>query len=716
MALKRPSFDNPDTGQTYEAIRPLWTIDLKDDESVRRWAEESYRLLYDEAEPRISAYRSNKERYKGNYSLVEPTIGGRDLVDLKGKQSNSKIVVNHFQDLVEQKISQILRFKPSTQVVPPSSELTDKLDAVMADELLTTLKYDNEMDSLYSQVLRMAILGGESYLFVDWDRYKGDEHPDWKEAEKKQKKIPLLDANNEQQKDVKGNLLFIDQPQYVGDVCYRVRSIENVLCAPAANPADVSWVIEHDYVHVEKLKKEYPALADKIKADTGVEAYNASTGLNQKLENHCLVFWVSHRSDRYMPKGCYFKCTSNLILEAPKDNPITRIVSSEWGNLPCRRFTDIDLADELHAYPSASNINQSQNIYDKFMTLAVKNTFLATHVKWFAIRDSVDKIALTNDSTICWVKPGYAFPEARTFTAFNADFPNMWGTVLQNMEKIFGVFSLSRGAPPPGTRSANQLNIYDEQQQQRSSGITRKLNKFIVDIDRLTLSVIADHYKDHDQRLIKLLGANDQWMIKHFKVDSLRKSYDIRVENSPNLPTSKTERLQFFLQLKQADPNILDTEQLADLLDFGNHDTFITPARVAKLAAESENLMLNRGDDVPDPEPYEDQITHWQTHMKEVQNPDYKRYPKKVRAAYEDHIRAHEMLMDDMASQSPAMAQAVTAIPQFPVFYVRPPAIQPPPEQQQAGAPGMPLEEMGIPQPQIQPEQIVEPTPEQMPV
>lgn len=688
--MAKASWESPDQLGSYRDIKPLWSIDYKQEGTLLTWTNSAYQIILDNDGDRIEAYRENLGRFRGSYRQTEPLIGGRNLSPAQ-RGSNPRLIVNHTQDLTEQKVSALSKFKPQTTVVPPSPELADKLDSIIADEVLFSLKYDNDLDGLYAKMFRMAFLGGESYIFPFWDEFKGDLHPDWKTKEGED--IPLLDKEGEQVKNANGKPVFITQPQYIGDVSYRIRSLENVRLCPARSVREINYIIEHDWIHIDELRKDYP---DKeFKADEKASEVSAKTQSEEKLENHVLVMTVTHRSHRHLANGLYYKCTPVQILDAPRDNPRTRIPSSDWDNLPCRRIVDVDQEDSVFGFPSNTNIAPMQNVHDKLTTICVKNLFWASHLKWFAIQNSVDKAQLTNDSCIVWVKPGQTFPVAQTFQAFGADVFNFRASTVEDMEKIYGIFSVSRGAPPPGTRAAASLYFYDEQEQQRRNNLQKKINRLIVDVDRMTLSIVADNYRDHDKRLINILGKTKEWMVKKFKVESLRKSFDIRIENTPNLPDSRYARLQYLTQLQTAFPGIVTAEQVGDLIDLGNTDRFITPTRVARFAAESENDSLLRGDDVADPEAYEDQIVHWQTHMKEVQSPDYKSYPDSVREEFEAHIKAHEMIMDDLAQESQAFAQQVTVIPQFPVFFKRqaPPAAAPELQSQQAPPPTQPSPE-----------------------
>lgn len=681
--MTRPTFDTQEQIYNYDVIKPIWSQEYKDKANLLEWTGQAFDLLLDSQREKIQVMRDNVARYKGVYPSSEPVIGGRDLP--QRLQANPRIVANHFKDLVEQKVTKITKQKSQTAVVPASEGIDDIIDADISTEVLSSVKYDNGYDNLLARAARLSILSGNAFLYQHWDRFRGDLHPDWKEKVKKNEKVVLKDKDGDPILDASGNEIEVTEPIYQGDIAFELRTIANTFLSPCDSPQQTEWVILLDYIAVEKLKKDYPGV--EVTADDKATYFNPNTLVEQKLEGHCAVFTFYHRSNKYLPDGLFYRCTRTALLEPPQANPVPYIPRAELGNLPIRWLRDVEVEGELLAYPTASDIAPIQNLYDKIFTLCAKNIFFASHAKWFAAQGSVDRTQLTNDSVIVWVKPGHEKPVAQSFMAFGADVFNFLKYVVEVMEVTFGTSSTSRGAPPPGTRSAASLYFYDEQESQRSEGAKRKLTEFLVDSDKLTLQIIAQNYKDHDKRLVKIMGPTKQWMVKDFKIESLTKSTDIRVESSPNLPDSRYARIEILLQAKQRAPQVISDEALADAFDLGVSPKYMTPTRQARLAAQSENLAFMAGKDVPEPKKWDDQIVHWQEHMKELQNPNYRNWPKDRQKAFEEHVMTHERFMDEFATEdSPAFAQELATIPQFPVFFKRLPM-----------PPSMPMDSKGAP-------------------
>lgn len=696
--MSRLTWDAAEQNYKYFTPPPLYSVEYRNQEVLTKWISDTLDTLRgsDDYMSRVDRARTNIGAYQGVRTNVEPAIGGRDIPTRN--KTRPLIPINHIQDLCIQKAAKITRAKPDTSVIPPSPEVSDKVDSMVADEVLRSIKYENDLDFLYFQICLQAFQEGEAYMWVGWDPYKGELHKDWKELQGRKEKVYLEDSDGEKVLDVNGKPIEITQPIRQGDVFFSISHVWNTFFEPADTPDQCNWVMRVDIEHIEKLVKLYPSkekeLRDECAAKKSSSTINPYSGIEESIENHLELVTLYHRSGRFIDNGLFCRVVGAVVVEELRDNPIGEISGSEWGNIPVRRLTDVDVVGKFYAEPSVNNLIIPQDMYNKLTTLMTANCFWNTPAKVVYTEGSIAAGEIRNDQVFLSVKPGMTPPQFFTFPAFTNDVVELRNSYVEVMEKTFGIFSVSRGAPPPGTRAAASLYFYDEQETERASPLQKKLNKLIVDIDRLILAFIASKYKNHDGRLIKILGKDNIWMVKSFDVDSLRKSYDIRVENAPSLPQSRYARFEVLTNLKQVAPNAITDEELKEKLEIGGPDKFITAERLARFSAEFENDSIKSGKEAPDPEPYEDHLIHWQTHLKQLQAPDYRSYPEKIRTQFERHIRAHEMLMDQKAMDSPAFMQILMALPQFPVFFVRPP--QPP-----VSGPEM---MMGQPQPQQQPQ------------
>jgi len=191
----------------------------------------------------------------------------------------------------------------------------------------------------------------------------------------------------------------------------------------------------------------------------------------------------------------------------------------------------------------------------------------------------------------------------------------------------------------------------------------------IKSLAKMTIAVCGDKYDPEDGRMLRIVGKNNRYSIRHFDTANLHKSYDVRLELGSGLPESKAGKVQRIIEVMQMKPNLLSDERWIDLLDLGNSDKMNSLMTVSVRAAESENEDIMAGRFVGDPEEFEDHLVHWKTHTKAMQERTFKEEcPVEYREEMMEHIAIHEFLMVEKAKTSPAFEARLAELPNFPVF------------------------------------------------
>ena len=257
------------------------------------------------------------------------------------------------------------------------------------------------------------------------------------------------------------------------------------------------------------------------------------------------------------------------------------------------------------------------------------------------------------------------------------------------------------------------MTLLEEQENQRANTDIKKHNAFIKKLARMSLAICGDKYKEEDGRTIRIVGKNNVFSVKALDVAKLGGPYDIRVQRTTALSESKSGRLSQILALEGRFPGMLPREQVLDMLDLANDQKFYDVATVALQASEHENELMLEGRAVQPPERYEEQIVHWQSHVKFIQTRSFKEdVPPEIKQLYFDHVEAHEFFIIEKAKEptvSPAFMQKLQALEGFPLFsVVAAPAATPSPDMGQgdpmaggqgAPPPEAPTDEQGMPEP-----------------
>lgn len=669
---------------TYDSVKPLWSIDLDDDDEILKWFKSSIDTLRDRQVARAEVMLRNRDFYA---SIQEIAVGKTGIPrDREGKpivEKFSRVTVNQIYDLTEHWVSQMTRFAPAIAVIPPNSEYNDRIAAKLSKAFIDYLFYVNDIDDILEECARQCRLFGESYCFVEWDDAIGDYHPLVGEASALDLRIPLLDSDGKHVKNSDGEPLYIDNKPRVGDVKYDVVLPWHVFVQPKDKWKDVEWIVKVKCVDADYLKAKYPDKADFIDSESinheySVDYLTADTNFNEVLQ-----FEIYHKSSEFLDKGRYIKLVPGCILE-------NRELGYSHGELPVVRLTNIDLPGELHGASFFQNILLLQVVLNNLYSLAYTNIALGSHLYWLVpVTGNVDKEKLRNSATVIKYQ-GTTPPKIETFKTVGQEIFKVIEMVEQKISSISGRQPISQGVVPPGVEAGIAMTFLEEQENQRANVDIKKHNAFIKKLARLSLAVCGDKYKEEDGRTIRIVGKNNVFSIKALDVAKLGGPYDIRVQRTTALSESKSGRLSQILALEGRFPGILPREQVLDLLDLANDQKFYDLATVALQSAEAENEQMLDGTRVQSPMEWEEQIIHWQTHVKFIQTRSFKEdVPEPIKQMFFSHIRTHEMWMLrklKLPLVSPVYTQKLQTLEGFPMFMVLPPIPQAAP----AGAPGEP--------------------------
>jgi hypothetical protein len=467
-------------------IKPYHSIDKKDEKEVLKWCNKVVKTLEKQAVARNAKARKNLETYRGAVTTTSRTDIRRS--DRQFVNRVNKFVVNHLHDMTETRISQLSRLKPAVNVLPTNDEYEDRNASKAVKFLIDHLWYINNVDEIRQKMLRNAFVFGESYCFVTWDKEKGDLHPMYVKARDMGISLDFVDEQGNPVLDEEGKAVKIDPktPIKTGDVKYEV---------------EVPW-----RVYMQRQKQ-----------------------LNQ-VE---YAFRVRVEATETL--------TDDVILEM-SGAPFSH------GNLPFVRITDMDIPEQLNGVSQYELVRPIQNMHDNLSTLLAKNIYMMGHAKWVMPRGACKIESLGNDNTIVQ----YQGPVAPQMLQTMPNPPEAYSfrdSLRNEMGQIYGVQGVSRGQPPKGITAAVALQFLNEQEQERNSTTVIKHNDMIKSLAKMTIAVCGDKYDPEDGRMLRIVGKNNRYSIRHFDTANLHKNYDVRLELGSGLPESKAGKVQRIIEV-----------------------------------------------------------------------------------------------------------------------------------------------------------------------
>jgi len=625
-----------------EPLKPIWFENAyKTDKKTIKWFRNTLPILEELAKDRIAEYKNNLCWYMGWFDQTQEYTfripNNRDVVLPKRIMP---VVISHLTDLTEQHVSHLSQFKPNVYVGPANNEHRDKVSADLGQMVVKYINQKNQFEELMQRLQRWKRVFGEIYLDIGWDKSIGD-------------------------KDDKGNP--------IGDVCYRIKEPWFVFPEPKRHWREVSYVIDiEEIIHIEEARKKFNK--PNLKPSDSCKIYGFADAEDEKREEEVIVYRVQVKPSEFIPEGVVIRIVSDEVVERTKVYPYTH------NDFSFECLTDIDAPARLHGQSWYNILRPIQHQYNKTTSLISRNLFLVAHPKILMPEGAAKIESMTNRATVVTYR-GPTAPQIVNFAANPSEAYAFRDKVLQELQQISGEHGVSRGTPPPGIRAGIALQFLEEQERKGRNTHITKHNNFIKRVTRKALGVFSDYTKEDDGRLIRILGKNNQYQIQDLRGTKLSGPFDVQIQNTTAFSESFAGRISQIIELNREIPGLLTREQMADMLEFGQVDKFYDITTAALRSAESENEDILSGKEVGEPEPFEDLVVHWTTHMIPIQTRYFKEnVPDPIRESLLDHIAQTEILMEEKAVANPAFAQVLQQLAGFPAFLVQKPQIAPPPQ------------------------------------
>lgn len=635
-----------------EKQKPFYKVLDGPEKGLHKWLKTVKDALIEQSKNRTQTQRNNLLYYRGIPDRIKSRRSG---VGEKRLDKVRRFTVNHIFDLTETKVSQMTRIKPAVEIVPTNDEWTDRGAAKAVGFLIKHLWYINNVDFDVQSLERYARIFGETYMFIDWDKDKGDLHPAYVQA--RNAGIPEITLPDGTVVDIaKGEAI------HTGDVSYEVEVPWRVLLQRKPCFNDVEYLFRIKIEKTDKLKDMYPDKKELIKATENLKVYEIDEMSDRFLEHYTVVFEFWHTGTGDVPNGRFIKFTDQGILE-DGDHKFSH------KQLPCIRHTDLDVPDVLNGVSKYEMIIPLQDMHNNMSSLIAKNIYLMAHAKWMMPRGACKIDQLGNDNTIVQ----YQGPTAPQMAQTQPNSPEAYAFrdgIKQEMQTIYGSHGISRGEIPKGITAASALQFLNELESERATTDIGKHGFLVKAIAKMTIAITGDKYDPEDGRMVRIVGESNKFTIRAFDAANLNKDYDIKVDVSTGLPETKAAKLQRILEAMQRFPAMLSPERWEELLELGNIEKMVSLATTAIQSADSENEDILAGRPVAPPERYEDAVAHWESHVKKLQSRTVKEDAEPAfRQALEDHLNLTEKIMIDKAKMNPTFEAKLATLKLFPIYY-----------------------------------------------
>lgn len=656
--------------QIHTPLRPIWVDNAhKSKKKTIAWFQEFLPVLETFVRPNIEDMYSNLLWYTGEYVPMFPLrVRHPDGRDVEIKRQLKPFVVNHLAKLTDKRAADLSVFK-STFEARANELRKDEQDRVTARTtklIVDHLRQANDVDALFNDAEKWNMVFGHIYMGVEENAHKGDK---------------ILDKKGVFEKRAGQVETKLIEPWYI--IPWPMRRWERVPC--------VIQVL--DIIHVEEARKRYND--NKIEPHGERTLYGfAAPFLEEIRPDDAVIYRIIYRPDEFLPEGAVITMTREHVIES-----ITEKYPWSHGDFPFVRYTDIDVPGRLLPISFYTFAKPLQHTYNNLSGLIKKYIFTVAHPKWTMERGIANIKSLGNASAVIQHTPGRPAPVLQQPRSIGSDPFAFRQTVLREMELMGDIHEISRGSLPPNTRSGIMISRLQQIEQQARGPQIDKRNKFMRDVLLMMASVASDTMPTKpDEVLEKIVGKENVDDVKALASVKFSSEYDILIQNATGFSDQMAGRLEEISFIRQQLPGLITPQQELDIIGIKSPQKYYDIGTAALRAAERENGMMDDGTAPPSPIIQEDHISHWVTHMTDMQGLAFKKLPKRHRRLKEEHLLATEELMEQVADKNPVYREKLLALDGYPRLYTPTPQPQETLPQEPPGvAPPMEVGEGALP-------------------
>lgn len=496
--------------------------------------------------------------YLLGYDQVYFDVNSRQFRSLSANNqpiTKARVHVNTIMPTIQNRLARLCKSPPRYEVKPNSPKTEDKDAARLSLDVLVQLWDKVKLDQKRIPLFMWIQQCGYAFVKISWD--------------------PQIGASISSP--------MTGETDYEGDIRADVISAFEIFCDPLCRDdfEDAQWLIHARVRKLDYFRTNYPDRGYLVKEEDAwllsIQYENRinsvtpqapfSGSQSYQMKNAAIELAYYEKRSRKFPNG-RMVITSNGVLLEDKDLPIDEI--------PFSKFDDIIIGGK---FDSEAMITHLRPLNDQFNRVVSKRADFFNRMmagKYISPRGSKLAQEAINDDNAEVVEynhkpgqpepsvfpmpqmPAYAYKETDEFKAMHYD--------------ISGIGEISRGQLPAAGIPAIGMQFLQEQDDSRLGIETESHEHSWARVGRHILKFVNNYYQTN--RLLKMSGQNQGYVIKEFKGEDLKGHFDIIVIKGSTLPGSKILRRQELLNAYDrgllgdpADPKV--REKILGMLEYG---------------------------------------------------------------------------------------------------------------------------------------------------
>lgn len=392
--------------------------------------------------------------------------------------------VNHFRNIGQHMLNMITSSRPIMEARAVNTDYKSLSQTYLANGILDYYMKEKKLEEVIRRATEMAIVLGTGFIRMEWNATAGE----------------LYDFDPETgEKNFEGELEFTNLSPF------------DVVFDGTKETWDHEWLIVRSFQNKFNLMAKYPELANKIsrmQTKNHSSSYRLAIFSNDNTDD-IPVYEFFHDRTEALPDGRYmlFLDDDLPLMDIPlpyRQIPVFRISAGEYMGTPYGYSPMFDL------FPLQEAAN---SLYSTIMTnqsaFGVQNLFVQ--------RGS--DLDINSMEGALNILEGNSKPEPLNLTSTPPEIFKFVEMLVQAMETISGVSSVTRGNPEASLKSGTALALVQSMSLQFISGLQNNYVKLIEDIGTGLINILKDYAKT--PKTIALVGKNNRSLLKQFTGDEI---------------------------------------------------------------------------------------------------------------------------------------------------------------------------------------------------
>jgi hypothetical protein len=538
--------------------------------------------------------------YHGQYNAT--IAGDSHRVSFMGEEGELVgLPVNHFRNIAQHMLNMITANRPTMEARAVNTDYKSLSQTYLANGILDYYMREKKLEEVIRKATEMAIVLGAGFVRMEWNATAGE----------------LYDFDPETgEKNFEGELEFSNLSPF------------DVVFDGTKETWDHEWIMIRTFQNRFNLMAKYPELAERIgrmPTKNYASQYRLSVFSNDNTDD-IPVYEFFHKRSEALPEGRYvmFLDDDLVLLDLPlpyRDIPVYRIAAGDYMGTPygySPMFDVFPLQEAANSLYSTIMTNQS--------AFGVQNLFVPRGA-------DLDINSLEGALNIL---EGNAKPEPLNLTQTPAEVFKFLEMIIQGMETVSGVNSVTRGNPEASLKSGTALALVQSMSLQFISGLQNNYVKLIEDVGTSLINILKDYAKT--PKTVALAGKNNRSFLKQFTGDEVGAINRVIVSVGNPLARTTAGRVQMAEQMLQMGL-IKNPKEYFEVINTGSIDSMWEGDMNEILLIKKENEILMSGKPVM-AELLDQHAQHIMEHRTVMADPDLRMNPE-LRMVVQQHIQEH---------------------------------------------------------------------------